>query len=96
MEITLFRSLIELINNSIKYANASKIAIKINYLEGRLSVLFSDNGKGFDYNKVKEEGKGFGLLNIENRIKKINGIYNYKTVRDEGVEVEISIKTNHS
>ena len=90
-EFTLYRTLVELINNSIKYSEANEINITMNQEKKKLMVRFSDNGKGFDYEKIKRQGKGFGLLNLENRIKEIGGDYSYVSTSDNGVHVTISL-----
>ncbi len=90
-EITLYRTLVELINNSVKYAKSSTIKIQINVGEQLLEILYSDNGQGFDYEEIKKTGRGFGLLNLENRILKIGGKYDYKSAPSKGVNVIITI-----
>ncbi|MEN8119881.1 MAG: PAS domain S-box protein [Bacteroidota bacterium] len=96
IEFTIYRIVVELINNSVKYAQASEINIDIKAKEKELKVIYSDNGKGFEYEKVKNENMGFGLTNLENRIIKIGGTYNYNSEPGKGVHVVISIKSNKS
>lgn len=89
IEITLYRTITELINNSLKYAEASSISIELNQGKKHLVLLFSDNGKGFNYLEVKKKGKGFGLINLENRIQKIGGKYDYQSGQSKGIDVII-------
>jgi PAS domain S-box-containing protein len=96
VEFTVYRILTELINNTLKYAEATLIKIEI-YLNGPiLNVTYSDNGKGFDFEDVKKQNKGFGLINIENRVTKFNGSFSYTTAPSSGVKVEFSLNSNHS
>jgi len=54
----------EAINNSIKYSEASQIAVSI-VPEGRkIKIIINDNGKGFNVDDVK---KGYGLKNMQYR-----------------------------
>ena len=92
IEFTLYRTIVELINNSVKYSGADTISIEISDHDRLLVVKYSENGKGFDYEHKIREGKGFGLMNLENRIKKIDGKYEYNTSPGNGVHVKISIK----
>lgn len=94
IEFTIYRIITELINNTIKYANATQIKIEIELINETLKVLYSDNGNGFDFNKVESDKSGFGLLNMENRVKKLDGIFNYHTFVGEGVKVEILLNPN--
>ena len=75
IEITLYRVVTELINNTIKHANAKKIDININYNKKQkiLTTKYSDNGKGFDVDNAFSQTKGFGIMNIQQRIKTLGG-----------------------
>ncbi len=95
VEITLYRSLIELINNTIKHAKASEIKIGIDYSHDSLNITYKDNGHGFDLAEIKSKRPGFGLSNLENRIKKINGNLDYNSAPGKGVDVNITIKINN-
>ncbi|MBT8237232.1 MAG: PAS domain S-box protein [Croceitalea sp.] len=93
---TLYRTLTELINNSIKHAEASQISIVFEENKQQIKITFADNGKGFDYEKIKKANTGFGLLNLETRIHKIGGKYNFTSSNDSGTKVNIKIqKTEH-
>jgi len=92
IEFTIFRTLIELINNSVKHAACSEIDIEVEKGGDELVVHYSDNGKGFDYIGAIASGKGFGLLNLENRVRKIGGDYQYISRLGKGVEVLINFK----
>lgn len=64
-EMAVFRIIQELLNNSLKYSEASRIDIRMRYGQEFLCVVVSDNGKGYDINEAK--GKGLGLQNLEGR-----------------------------
>ncbi|HEX2921335.1 MAG TPA: PAS domain S-box protein [Bacteroidales bacterium] len=96
IEFTAYRIIIELINNTIKYAEASLIIIDIFIDKTVLKVSYSDNGKGFDISAVKKSKKGFGLTNIETRISKFNGSYRYKTALGKGTQVNFTLQLNQS
>jgi PAS domain S-box-containing protein len=96
IEFTAYRVITELINNSLKYAEATLIVIDINLKEAALDVSFSDNGKGFDPGTLSKPKRCFGLSNIETRISKFNGSYSYKTAPGKGVKVNFTLELNHS
>lgn len=91
-EITIYRALVELINNSVKYSQSTQINIDISIYDKVLCVQFSENGIGFDYFKVKSQNKGAGLYNLENRMRKIEGEYEYISQPGKGVKVKMIIK----
>ncbi len=90
---TLYRTLTELINNSIKHADANKIEISFNQSSAGIQISYADDGSGFDYEKAKKESKGFGLMNLEGRIKKIDGHYEFISAKGKGTQVEIKLQT---
>ncbi len=105
MEIILFRIINELINNTLKHANATKIDIILKYEEHEIVLKYSDNGTGFDvlnlYNNKLSANKlsadklsGNGLNNILSRIKSINGKTQVKSKLGEGVILILNIPYN--
>ncbi|WPO37151.1 sensor histidine kinase [Flammeovirgaceae bacterium SG7u.111] len=68
--LEVYRIIQELVNNTLKHANCSKIRVDISHVEKEMSIIFYDNGVGFDLSKVE---RGMGLSNIENRVLKLGG-----------------------
>lgn len=94
METALYRILLEAINNTLKYAQASHIEIDLLGNKDSISLKYKDNGIGFDYNQVMKEGKGMGLFNIHNRIQALKGQYTITTQPGEGFEMQIFLPIN--
>lgn len=65
-ELHLFRIAQELVSNTIKYAEASKIEISLVNRDTVLSFGYTDNGNGFDILEAKK-AQGLGITGIENR-----------------------------
>jgi PAS domain S-box-containing protein len=91
LEVTVYRILIELMNNSLKYAAASMINILLEEHDNKLLLVYTDNGEGFDYKEVYKSKKGFGLLNIQSRVHSLHGRYVFRTKPGEGVKVEVEL-----
>lgn len=71
----IYRILQEIIQNTIKHAQASNLLIEISR-EGDKTLLIrtSDNGVGYEIEKVRAAKKlGMGLLGIQSRIEYLNG-----------------------
>jgi PAS domain S-box-containing protein len=96
IEFTSYRIITELINNSIKHSEASLIIINIDLEKPNLQVTYSDNGKGFNFEKVRKMKKGFGMRNIENRISKLNGSYSCVTAPSSGIMVNFVLDINQT
>ena len=82
----------ELINNTIKHAEAKNINISFSTDNNRLAIHYTDDGKGFDVENVhKQTFKGIGLQNIKNRIESIDGKLLIDSEKGKGMQVEIII-----
>lgn len=93
-EITLYRAITELINNSIKYSGCRNITIDFNCEGDRLYISYTDDGKGFDVPSVLEGGsKGMGLQNISHRINALKGSVSINSAEKNGMQVLIDIPT---
>lgn len=88
--INLFRVSQEIINNAMKYAQASELNIGVQQSENVLRLQISDNGIGFDL--AKEKNKSFGLTNIQKRINEINGSVTIETIPQKGTSFNIEIQ----
>lgn len=91
-EVALYRVLQELINNTLKHAEADLIEVEYYWKQKHLGFRYLDNGKGFDLAlALKRGGSGLGLRNIESRISVIGGSLNYETAPNEGLRVSVEI-----
>ncbi|UCH14630.1 MAG: PAS domain S-box protein [Bacteroidales bacterium] len=93
LEITIYRIVIELINNTLKYADASKVDI-ILLKNGNILLTYSDDGKGFNVDKTLKKKKGMGLHNLKTRIESVNGTYNMYSAPGKGVKLDVIIPQN--
>ncbi len=91
IEISIYRALTEILNNSIKYSDSSLIRLDINFNGKVIKVKFSDNGKGFDYEKELKKKKGQGLINIKSRIESIGGKVEFKGGINKGSKYQIEL-----
>lgn len=92
MELILFRVITELINNTIKHAEAKNVRILLKKYDENLSLDFTDDGVGFVVDEIiQSDNKGMGLKNIISRVKSINGDYNFSSRPGEGFNIHIEI-----
>ena len=92
IELMLYRSSQELINNALKHAQASIINITLSKNEDRLILNVSDNGIGFDLAEVNQPNRGIGIKNIESRISVIKGgQIKFDVEKGRGAGFEISV-----
>ncbi|MES2588818.1 MAG: tetratricopeptide repeat protein [Bacteroidota bacterium] len=88
LELNIFRITQELITNTIKYAQAQKIAIDIEISPKELKYTYFDDGIGFDHKTIK---KGVGLNSVSNRISRFQGKLDIKSSENKGLELNITI-----
>jgi signal transduction histidine kinase len=92
IELMLYRSSQELVNNALKHAQASVINVTLSKTEERLILQVSDNGIGFDLEEVNQPNRGIGIKNIESRISVIKGgQIKFDVEKGRGASFEISV-----
>lgn len=87
MELTIYRIVCELINNTLKYAFAKNITLSVYKYKNKVEVFYEDDGKGFDVRKVNEKGMGFS--NIKSRVKSLNGDLVLNSSAGNGMIIQI-------
>ena len=98
IEVVVYRSVCELINNTVKHAKAKNISINLNFNKHSniLDVLYDDDGVGCNVEKILNGNtRGMGLQNIESRVASINGFLDIESSRGKGFHAYISINTNN-
>ncbi len=88
--VAVYRIITELINNSIKHANASSILVEVTRLTNELSFLYSDDGSGIDFSKP-EVAKGLGLRSIESRLNLIGATWSIDKNKMDGFKMQFLI-----
>lgn len=91
--VFLFRIFQELLNNTLKHAQATHVSVSLHYEEdGTFRMEMSDDGMGFDVEAKKEThaaGKGVGLKSIFNRAHLIGAKLTMESHPGAGTRVEI-------
>jgi len=85
VELGLYRIAQELINNSMRHAEASEIILLLSRTDREVCLEYTDNGKGFDM-AIFQSRNGLGLKNIEARAKHINASVFWDTAPGAGLK----------
>lgn len=91
VEVIMYRAICELINNTLRHAEADEIRIDLQLEGDRLRLVYTDNGIGFDVSR-RATKEGMGLENIRNRLRFGDGDMQITSERGKGVRVEAFIK----
>lgn len=85
-KINLYRISQELLQNTIKYAEAASVRMELDREDNQIVFTFEDDGKGFDQRKGK---KGIGHKNIASRVADLGGHWKIKSNIGKGTKVSI-------
>lgn len=96
MELSVYRMMNEMINNTLKYAEARNVEISLANQGNLLKIHYQDNGKGFRIREQQLPAQGRGLSNIIGRVKTLNGICNINSEPGKGVRIDIEIPYNEN
>ncbi len=89
LEVMIYRTVHELVNNVLKHAGADEIIVQMVQESDRVSIAVQDNGRGFD---PDAETSGTGLKNIRNRVGSYNGRMEIYSEPGKGTEISVEFK----
>jgi signal transduction histidine kinase len=76
VRVLLFQSVKELLFNAVKHAKVKTAQLDLIIKNGRIKIVVSDNGVGFDPSQISIHGGkagGFGLLSVKERLGFMGG-----------------------
>lgn len=84
----------EALNNAAKYSQCTTIMVSFlaNGHPGTFQLIISDNGQGFDMQKIS---KGNGLSHINKRAQKINGSLKITSELTKGTRLALDLASHH-
>jgi signal transduction histidine kinase len=94
-EAVLFRIFQEAMNNVAKHAGASKVCVTLGKTDkGHAFISVEDNGKGFDLSNVSDRvtsAGGLGLKQMQERLEARGGCFDIITAPSQGTKVFASV-----
>lgn len=91
VEINIYRVLQEIINNTLKHAQANELKIVMKYNKNKLIISTKDDGIGFCLEEDSQKN-GIGLSSLRNRIELIGGNLKIISSNDKGTEYLIEVQ----
>ena len=79
------------INNLIKYAQCTQVAIHIEVQKNRFNLMIRDNGIGFD---PDTKATGNGLYNMQQRAQNMRGTLRIASAPGAGTTLKLSFPLN--
>jgi signal transduction histidine kinase len=79
----------EALNNALKHADATEIAVELTIEPGLLDLRLADNGRGFDPAASSRRGNGLG--NMQRRLADIGGTFELNSIPNHGTRIVLRI-----
>lgn len=96
IQVMLFKSIRELIMNTVKHAEAREVLVRLRRSDDAVRAEVVDNGKGFDSSMLDTatgESVGFGLFSIRERLTYLGGELLVVSSPGNGTEVRLTVPT---
>jgi signal transduction histidine kinase/tetratricopeptide (TPR) repeat protein len=87
-EVELYHIIVEALNNVVKHAAATRVALHLTQADGYLHLRIADDGQGFDPAHARG---GMGLRNIRERVARLDGQLTVISEPDAGTRLEAVI-----
>ncbi|MHC1703817.1 MAG: PAS domain S-box protein [Tenuifilaceae bacterium] len=95
LEVICYRIIKELLNNTLKYANAKSVEINLLLDNKKLYFSYKDDGIGFNWKEtISSQHSGIGLANIINRVNSIKANYSIESEPGKGFKFEMNHRIN--
>ncbi len=89
IKTALYRVVQEAITNIIRHANASNVSLSLKRKQGKVSLVISDDGNGFDVKTAKENV--YGLKGINQRINDLGGKFHINSTPGHGTSLKVDL-----
>ncbi len=90
IELAIYRIAQELLNNILKHAQATRIAVELKKADNKLVFRVEDNGQGYDFEEARRR-ESLGLLNILSRVSNLGGTFMAEPKAQRGTVSSVQI-----
>ena len=91
ISLALYRAVQEALTNIRKHAQASKVLVRLRYEDDALELLVLDNGHGVSKVDAQQQGGGFGLVGLRERIELLGGQVSHGPAEQGGYRVTVRV-----
>jgi signal transduction histidine kinase len=91
IEVTLLRIGQEALANVGKHASASRVALTLSYMEDEVRLDVLDDGSGFSKDDARPAEGGFGLVGMDQRVRRLSGQLEIESEPGRGTAVSASV-----
>ena len=72
-QLAVFRVTQEAVRNAVEHADASRIAVRAGENDGHVELRVEDDGRGFDPERIADDGDRYGLVGMRERAGAVGG-----------------------
>jgi signal transduction histidine kinase len=90
VEQCIYRVAQEAVSNVVKHASAKKLTVKLEFIEGIVTLSVIDDGAGFDDGKI-DKTTHFGLAGMQERMQMMGGELNITSKPGSGTTIKLTI-----
>ncbi len=90
VEQSVYRIAQEAIANVVSHADAQKLTVKLEFAEGKTTLIVEDDGIGFDMEKVSKKAQ-LGLTGMRERAQLIGGKLNITSKPRAGTTIQLTV-----
>jgi signal transduction histidine kinase len=91
LENTIYRLVQEALTNTVKHAEAERVQIRATEAEGKVTLVISDDGRGFN---PEQRRRGFGLVGMAERVSLVDGQMTIDSGPGAGTTVRIELRAS--
>jgi signal transduction histidine kinase len=94
IETAFYRIIQEALNNIAKHAEATRVEVSLERRDSTLSASVTDNGKGFDFDKVLRPAsleRGLGIMGMHERVSLLGGKIDIQSKPNCGTYIYIEV-----
>jgi signal transduction histidine kinase len=97
LELCIYRVTQEALNNIIKHSKAKEFIVNLELDEESITLIISDDGIGFKPTLLLNEkyiSDGMGILNMQERVERLNGSFHIDSSYNSGTVITIDLPIN--
>ncbi|MET7332639.1 GAF domain-containing sensor histidine kinase [Nonomuraea sp. NPDC005650] len=87
VEVALLRVAQEALHNALRHAEAASVSVRLAYQDGKLVLIVSDDGNGFE----QAESRGLGLVSMRDRAESVGGVMTVESAHGRGTTVRVEV-----
>jgi PAS domain S-box-containing protein len=91
--LCIYRIVQEGFKNIIEHSGAGKCEVTLQSKDNALTLMISDDGKGFDPVEVREK-PGLGLSSMRERVHLVQGEFAIETLSGQGTTIQVTVPIN--